>query len=165
VLVRCTAKALNLVGRTEFAADALDDSNEWYLNLLWFERRKCLLLVHASTLYPTFVTDIRKPDLVPFGVWASTTAAAGLVEEGLDPNLLGQLDPSSVATARTASRRILGFMNDMALHIQHAVYDDGGLRRLDVAAVNHRLRRTLHQVDGRYVTPMDLITAVADPSA
>jgi hypothetical protein len=55
-------------------------------------------------------------------------------------------------------------MNDMALQIQFAIYDKGGPRGLDAAAVNHRLRRTLHQVDGRHVTPMDLITAVAASS-
>ncbi len=51
-------------------------------------------------------------------------------------------------------------MNDMTLHIEHAMYDDGGLQRLDVASVNHGLRRTLHQVDGRYLTAMEAVAAI-----
>jgi hypothetical protein len=164
MLVRCTAKASGLVGRGEFSPDPDDDPNEWYLNLLWFDRSKCLLLVNARTLYAAFVRDVRKADVQPFGPWAAAVAANALTEEGLEPDLFGALDPGAVRTARTASRSILGFMNEMALHIQYAVYDDGGLQRLDVGGVNHRLRRTLHQIDGHYVTPMDLVTALAGPS-
>jgi hypothetical protein len=164
MLVRCTAKALSLVGRAEFTPEAQDDSNEWYLNLLWLDRRKCLLLVHAAALYPAFVPDIRKPDLQPFGAWAVRTAADALADEGLDRDLFGRLDPDSVTTAKTASRRILGVMNDMALHIQYAVYDDGGLRQLDVPALNHQLRRTLYQVDGQWDRPVDRARVLAGRS-
>ena len=86
--------------------------------------------------------------------------ANALAEEGLTPDLFGPLDPDSVVTAKTTSRRVLGFMNDMALHTEYAMYDGGGLQRLDVASVNRRLRRTLHQVDGRYLTPMEAVAAV-----
>jgi hypothetical protein len=27
------------------------DPEDWYANLLWFERRKCLLLTHSATLF------------------------------------------------------------------------------------------------------------------
>ncbi len=101
MLVRCTAKALSLVGRAEFSVGPVDDSNEWYLNLLWFEGRKCLLLVHAATLYSTFVRDVRKADLQPFGQWAAATVAGALAEESLGPNLFGTLDGDSVMTAKT----------------------------------------------------------------
>jgi hypothetical protein len=107
MLVRCTAKALSLVGRAEFTTDAPDDSNEWYLNLLWLDRRKCLLLVHATTLYPTFVADIRKTDVQPLGAWVTSAAADARADEGLDRRLFGPLDSSRVVTAKTASRQLL----------------------------------------------------------
>lgn len=160
MLVRCTAKALGLVGRAEFSADPAPDPNEWYLNLLWFERRKCLLLVHAATLYPTFIPDVRKPDVRPFGAWAVKAAIDGLAEKGLPADLFGHLDPNAVSTAKTASRRILGFMNEMALHIDYAVFEDSGLQRLDLPALHHGLRRTLHKVDTDYARPLDLVTAI-----
>jgi hypothetical protein len=113
--------------------------------------------------YPAFVRDLRKPDLRRFGEWVSRTAADALTEEGLDPSHFGRLDPGSVVTAKTASRSSLGFMTEMALQIQYAV-DDDGLQHLDVAALNRSLRRTLHQRDGRYVTPMDPVTGLDQPS-
>src|SRR5207247_415481 len=36
-------------------------------NLLWLDRRKCLLLTHAGTLFPVFVADVRAADLRPPG--------------------------------------------------------------------------------------------------
>jgi len=40
---------------------------DWYANLLWLDRRKCLLLAHAGTLFSAFVPDVHKADLVPIG--------------------------------------------------------------------------------------------------
>src|SRR3989304_3416721 len=38
-----------------------------YLNLLWSERRKWLLLTPTGTLFPVFVADVRKADITPIG--------------------------------------------------------------------------------------------------
>ena len=29
--------------------------DDWYVNLLWIDRRKCLLSMHTGTLFPVFV--------------------------------------------------------------------------------------------------------------
>ncbi len=42
-------------------ADLEPRDGDWYLNLLWFDRRKCLLLAHVGTLFPVFVADVRRP--------------------------------------------------------------------------------------------------------
>ena len=54
VILRCTRKLLRLLG-TETAADPrpMPGTGDWYANLLWFDRRKCLLLTHAGTLFPS----------------------------------------------------------------------------------------------------------------
>jgi hypothetical protein len=56
VVVRCTGKLLNLLGsRSVDLVDAPADDDEWYANLLWLDRRKCLLITHAGTLFSLFV--------------------------------------------------------------------------------------------------------------
>jgi hypothetical protein len=40
---------------------------DWYLNLLWLDRQKCLLLTHAGALFSVFVAWVRKADLRPIG--------------------------------------------------------------------------------------------------
>jgi protein involved in polysaccharide export with SLBB domain len=72
---------------------------------------------------------------------------------------LGPTDPASVRVAKTASRSVLGHLNEMALEVEHAIAASGGLRLADVAEVNRRLRRGLHGRDGDYVVPLELAAA------
>lgn len=74
MIVRCTAKARTLLGVRELAEVEPSD-DDWYLNLLWFDRRKCLLLAHVGTLFPVFVADVRKADLTPLDLWLANGAA------------------------------------------------------------------------------------------
>ena len=68
MILPCTAKMLILLGARPAALPDIPPSNDdWYLNLLWIDRRKCLLLTHAGTLFPVFVPDIRKADIAPIG--------------------------------------------------------------------------------------------------
>ena len=77
MILRCTAKALDLIGARAAALDSTPPSDDdWYLNLIWIDRRKCLLLTHAGTLFPIFVADIRKGDLRPLGPYV-----VGLIHE------------------------------------------------------------------------------------
>lgn len=52
VVLRCTARALNLLGaRPKDLATAEHRDEDWYANLLWLERQKCMLLAHAGTCF------------------------------------------------------------------------------------------------------------------
>jgi hypothetical protein len=156
MILRCTAKARALLGAPNLVDPASDD-NEWYLNVLWFDRRKCLLLVHADTLFPVFVADVRKADLMPIENWMARVVRCELVSEGLAEDTLGSLT-GRVLIAKTASRQILGFMNEMAMQADYAIADAGSLAACDIDGLNQWLRRDLHNVDGRYVTSLELIT-------
>jgi hypothetical protein len=41
--------------------------DDWYLNLLWIDRQKCLLLTHAGTLFSVFRAGVRSAELRPLG--------------------------------------------------------------------------------------------------
>src|SRR5437762_12970876 len=46
---------LDLLGGRSLTLSELPPSDdEWYLNLLWIDRQKCLLLTHAGTLFSVF---------------------------------------------------------------------------------------------------------------
>ncbi len=52
MVVRCTRRMLDLLGGRAFRLTELPPAaDDWYLNLLWLDRRKCLLLTHAETLW------------------------------------------------------------------------------------------------------------------
>lgn len=158
MILRCTAKMLTLLGvRATVLPAARPSDDDWYLNLLWIERRKCLLLTHAATLFPVFVADIRKADITPVGPYVVGLVEEHLRSEGLAADTLGRLDPGAVHLAKTASRSILGVMNDTALHARYRIEAMGGLDRSDTLFLNRFLRRALHNRAGDYVTPLDLV--------
>lgn len=157
MIVRCTLRLLDLLGGRDLAtAEAEPSEDDWYANLLWIDRRKCLLLTHAGTLFPIFVAEVRKANLVPFGPYVVDAVAAELRAERLPADALGALDPSAVRLATTASRSILGVMNDIATHCRYAAADQGGLLRTDIGELNHSLRRTLNN-HGGYSYPIERV--------
>jgi len=62
VILRCTKKLLTVI-RPPQLTDCTPDGEDWYANLLWLSRRKCLLITHAATLFTVFEADVRAADL------------------------------------------------------------------------------------------------------
>jgi hypothetical protein len=156
MILRCTAKVLGLVGvRSSSVSSSAPSDSDWYLNLIWIDRRKCLLFTHAGTLFPIFATDVRKADLKPVGPYVVGLIREHLRSEGLPLDTLGSLDPGEVHVERTASRSILAYMRDTAIHARYRIEAMGGVDAADTAFLNRYLRRSLHNRDG-YVTPLDL---------
>jgi len=91
VILRSTQKLLDLLdvpARALAAAEPGDD--DWYANLLWLDRRKCLLLAHAGTLFSVFVPGVRKAELHPIGEVVVRLIQHELEAERLAPNSLGR---------------------------------------------------------------------------
>jgi hypothetical protein len=130
-------------------------ATDWYANLLWIERRKCLLVTHAGTLFSVFVPDVRAANLRPIGPLVVPLIQAELVADGLSADALGALEATEVVVARTADRSVLGSMNDMALMIESSVWADGGLPTCNVTELNRHLRRHLSGARG-YKPPIEL---------
>jgi hypothetical protein len=156
VILRCTRKLLRLLG-TETAADPrpMPDTGDWYANLLWFDRRKCLLLTHAGTLFSVFEADVRAADLRDTHRLVTGLIARELAREGLPSVTFGLLDEQELIVAKTADRSILGCMNDMALLCEHEIAISGGPRQADLADLNQTLRRNINSAR-RYQRPVDL---------
>ncbi len=145
VVLRCTAKMPALLGTRPKDLVTIESSDhDWYANLLWLERRKCLLLAHAGTVFSVFVPDVRKSDLMPIGSCVLRFIHKELEAESLPLDRLGILDSRSIALAKTRSRTVLGYMNEMARFCEYAVADVGGLARCDARGLNRELRREMH---------------------
>jgi hypothetical protein len=68
VVVRCTKKMLDLLGGRKLTLRELPPSDDdWYLNLVWIERQKCLLLTHTGTLFTVFRVGVHVADLRSLG--------------------------------------------------------------------------------------------------
>jgi hypothetical protein len=157
VILRCTRKLLRLLG-TDPAADPgpAPDAEDWYANLLWFDRRKCLLLTHAGTLFSMFETDLRAADLRDTHRLVTQLIGRELAREGLPATTFGALEEQGLIVARTADRSVLGCMNDMAMLCEHAIATSGGLLQAELADLNRALRRNINSAGG-YQRSIDLV--------
>ena len=158
MVVRCTSKLLDLLGKPSVRlVEAPPSDDDWYANLLWLDRRKCLLATHAGTLFSLFVADIRAADLRPFERRIADLVVAALLDDGLPSDALGHLAPDEVQIAKTASKHVLGVMNQMAFEIEWAVDQARGLGDVDIGHLNRHLHRSLHTKDGEYRGPLELV--------
>ena len=155
MLLRCTTRLLELLAdpMTEARPASPDD---WYANVFWVQRRKCLLVTHAGTLFSVFAPTVRAADLRPLGAFVAPLITHQLVAEGFPAGALGPLDPAQATIARTADRQVLGCINDVALACQHAAADAGSLARLDLQALHQRLQRNITSARD-YVPPVYLL--------
>jgi len=168
VVIRCTAKTLKLLGaRPGNLLKVEHTDQDWYANLFWLDRRKCLLLAHAGTLFSAFVPDVHKADLVPIGPSVVAFIRKELEAEGLPLDRLGVLDSRSIDMATTESRTVLGYMNEMARFCDYAVAECGGLAQCDARKLNRQLRRELHlsRRPPGYFVPIELAGGSADLQA
>lgn len=99
---------------------------------------------------------MRVDDLRPLGTFVVDEIRAALASEGLPGDCLGRLDPEVLRVAKTASRSVLGFMNEMALHLDYTVHEAGGLSSSHVDELNRDLRRRRYS-RGDYSTPLELV--------
>lgn len=100
---------------------------------------------------------MRKSDLDPLGGFLVDAIVAALDSENLPRDALGVLDGTNAQVTRTASRRVLGFMNETAVHIDYALDRYGSVLDVDVISLNRRLQRSLHGHGKSYGTPLDLV--------
>ena len=54
---------------------------------------------------------------------------------------------------------MLGLVNEMARFAEYDIADAGGLARCDIDELNRHQRRMLHNRNGDYVRPIELVTA------
>lgn len=156
MMLRCTGKVLALL-RMPGPAEGEASGEDWYAHLVYVDRRKCLLLTHARTLFSVFVPDVTVAALRPVGAFVVSAVESALRAEGLPTGTFGDLAAEDVTVAKTADRRVVGTMNDLVVTAEHFIANAGGLARCDAQAINHHLHRTINSLTG-YTPPIELVT-------
>jgi hypothetical protein len=99
--------------RAPSLADPPANEEDWCLNVVWLDRRKCPLPPRAVRSSP-FHHDGAPPTCGARGpCWFRLSRPSHA--EQLPPNILGPLNPETVVLAMRASRSGFGFTNDLAL--------------------------------------------------
>lgn len=157
MILRCTGKVLALLRVPAKSLPVIEPaSGDWYVNLVWIDGRKCLLITHAGTLFSVFVPDVRVADLRPPGPLIASRIRATLRAESLPEDALGDLDADEVTVTKTAGRQVLGVMNDHLMLVEHILADRGGLTEHGVDEVHRALHRTINSTTG-YAQPIERV--------
>lgn len=156
MLVRCTKRTLDLLGEPIALRASVPSDDDWYLNVVWIDRKKCLLLTHAGTLFSVFRTRLGIADLRPPGSYLAAAIEIELRAESLPADTFPDVAPATCQLAKTASRSTLGHMTQMTCELQYAIAQAGGLSHCDANDLNHWLRHSLRN-HGGYVHPIDLV--------
>src|SRR5712691_5147438 len=93
------------------------------------DRRKCLLVTHARTLFSVFAADVHAADIRPIGRFIVPLIERELEVEGLPTDIFGSLSSDGLIVTKTADRSVLGCMNDISFVCESFVSVYGGLRR------------------------------------
>jgi hypothetical protein len=92
---------LDLIGeRAITLMDPPPSDDDWYVNLLWLDHRKCLLITHAGTLFSVFLAGVRKSDLRPVGPFVVDALEHAFARRACRPTFSG-----SWTLTRFSSRR------------------------------------------------------------
>ena len=160
VLVRCTQKLLRLLRKKpeEVGDTPKGVLTEWYANLLWIERRKCILFTDSASLYSFLVADIRKSDLGDFRSFLGRYLAASLVNHGIQPRAVPSLSSDDdLRLARTRDRVVLGCMTEIAFHYKWHIASEGGLATADLLIIERKINE-MPMSPLEHVTPLNTLS-------
>src|SRR6266852_3971883 len=112
MVVRCTKKMLDLLGDRSLTLSELSPTDDdWYLNLVWIERQKCLLITHTGTLFSVFRAGVRAPDTLRLAKTASRSTLGFMTEMAFELGWIitdsGGLRHSDINALNHALRRML----------------------------------------------------------
>lgn len=146
VILKCTAeirKALRLSDQSLAKNTAANSSlNHWIIHRFLVGRTRFFLFMNEVTLLSFVLYKGKKP------ITAETLPAMLmngihqlLAMKGVNPAVIAQLlDPFDVGLyAKTDSRRVLGYMNEIIRDYQHFIESEGGLDSCDLTGVIMRI--------------------------
>ena len=116
MILRCTKKLVTVIGLPVTDPAPVPDGEDWYANLLWFDRRKCLLLTHSATLFTIF-----EPEVTAAGLRVTDRLVTRLIERELASDSPRQIEPA-VAARRLIEDQRRGDSDgypDRHVHEQH----------------------------------------------
>ena len=141
MIIRCTQKLIKELRVKPVEPDEVTELESWHANLLRIEKRKCVLFTHDATLFSFFVPGLRRPEFdhlnIAFGEGLFRTMR---LFDFTQTQIEQMLELSRhISYAKTNNRSVLGSMNDLTLHIEYYIADDGGLDTADLATMHQRI--------------------------
>ena len=161
-LIKCTGKLQKEMGLKK--KDLVSSEQEslclgsWHANLIYIDRRKCILFTNDKTLFNFLAPDVSRDQIKELAVLFRQYLACVLSEEGLSDSVLAQLmkEYNEIGYSSTDSKKVLGSMNDLAFHYKFRILDEGGVHSYKIPQIIKDLNRMPMRTI-KYMYPIELL--------
>jgi len=133
----------------------------WHANLIYIDRRKCILFVNDRTLFNFIVPDVLRAQIRNLKKLFKEYLQCVLSETGIieaeRQKILSEY--SEVEYAKTNNKSVLGSMNDLAFNYKYLILEAGGVHSYAVPSIIKNLNNMpMGTIDNAY--PIDLLRAM-----
>lgn len=146
-LIRCTKKLQKEMGlKTSDLAEQQSASGllgSWHANLLFIDRRKCVLFVNDKTLLNFIIPDVNREQIRRLDTLFRDFLQCILAEESFSEALCAQIQQEyeTIGFADTNNRSVMGSMNELAFHYQFLIQREGSVHSAMLPSIIHDLNR------------------------
>lgn len=166
IAIQCTKKLLKQIGR-EYTGAIIPTFplGSWHANLLFLDRRKCVLFTNDLTKYSFLVPGLRKPHFQMLEEIFSQGLFKCLLNEGFSQEAIEKVldEIREIAITRSGDRSVLGTMNEIAKDIEWKVAEYG-LMNTDISQLNMDINRVPYKPLGFKYSIEALGESLADSS-
>lgn len=135
----------------------------WHVNLIYIDRKKCLLFVNEKTLFNFVVPGIPRAQIKKLSDVFRTTLKCVLADEGIPEVVITKImsEYESIQYGNTNNKSVLGSMNDLAFHYKFHIHSEGGVHSCAVPSIIKKLNR-IPMGALEYLYPIDALKAVCE---
>lgn len=143
--MRCTRKLQREMGlaTAHLTGQVTDDGvlGPWHANLVYIERRKCVLFVNDATRFNFIAADIPRAQIRKLDECFRLHLSALLADYGLPDRAREAVcaEASEIGYAGGTDKSVLGTLNDLAFHYKHLVRVHGGVHSAAVPGIIRQL--------------------------
>jgi hypothetical protein len=115
----------------------------WHANLIYIERRKCVLFTNDRTLLNFLVTSASRDQIRELSEMFRRHLQKLLTQEEIDEDVRKDLvqEYREIHYDKSNSRSVLGSMNDLAYHYEVQIAHNGGFQQCSMPFIIKRLNR------------------------
>lgn len=146
-LIRCTGKLQKEMGLKQ--SDLLQGDPDlsrlgpWHANLIYIDRRKCVLFVNDKTLFNFLVPNVWRKEIRDLDELFRNNLQCVLGEERFSASAAQMIlaEYKEIGYAKTNNKSVLGSMNDIAFHYKYHIHEEGGAHTSAVPRLIKKLNR------------------------
>jgi hypothetical protein len=168
-IIHCTKKLLKELDVPIIEPDKIPLPTEglgnWYANLLRIDRRKCLLFTNEKTLYSFLIPNVLKKNITNIVEEFLINLSFNLQAEGFGLEAIRTVmqEYKGIGFAKTASRKVLGSMNQLAFEYEVFIEQKEGLENVKILEMNRDINRTI--LNGiKFLHPIEALRALLGES-